>query len=63
MAKLYSSEAAENIASHAVEVYGGFGYTSEYPVERFYRDCKIGKIYEGTSNMQLHTIAKLILDD
>jgi alkylation response protein AidB-like acyl-CoA dehydrogenase len=63
MAKLYSSEAAEQITSHAVEVFGGFGYTSEYPVERFYRDCKIGKIYEGTSNMQLHTIAKLILDD
>jgi len=63
MAKLYSSEAAEHIASTAVEVYGGYGYTREYPVERYYRDCKIGKIYEGTSNMQLHTIAKLILGD
>jgi len=63
MAKLYASEAAEHIASTAVEVYGGYGYTREYPVERYYRDCKIGKIYEGTSNMQLHTIAKLILGD
>ncbi|MDX1390190.1 MAG: acyl-CoA dehydrogenase, partial [Acidobacteriota bacterium] len=51
MAKLYSSEAAAYICSKAVEVYGGYGYTTEYPVERFYRDCKIGQIYEGTSNM------------
>ncbi len=63
MAKLYASEAAERITSAAVEVFGGYGYTSEYPVEKFYRDAKIGKIYEGTSFMQLHTIAKAILED
>jgi butyryl-CoA dehydrogenase/short/branched chain acyl-CoA dehydrogenase len=63
MAKLYASEAAELVTSAAVEVYGGYGYTSEYPVEKFYRDAKIGKIYEGTSFMQLNTIAKLILGD
>ena len=62
MAKLYSSHAAEFICAKAVEVYGGYGYTSEYPVERFYRDCKIGQIYEGTSNMQYNTIAKFLLD-
>ena len=63
MAKLYASEAAERICAMAVEVLGGNGYTSEYPVERYYRDVKIGKIYEGTSFMQLSTIAKSILDD
>jgi alkylation response protein AidB-like acyl-CoA dehydrogenase len=63
MAKLYSSEAAERVTSAAVEVFGGYGYTSEYPVEKFYRDAKIGKIYEGTSFMQLNTIAKLVLND
>lgn len=63
MAKLYSSDMAEYVCGKAVEIYGGYGYTSEYPVERYYRDCKIGQIYEGTSNMQLHTIAKLILED
>lgn len=63
MAKLLASEIAETIASFAVEVFGGFGYTSEYPVEKLYRDCKIGKIYEGTSFMQLSTIAKSILGD
>ena len=63
MAKLGSSEAAESICSAAVELYGGYGYTTEYPVEKFYRDCKIGKIYEGTSFMQLNTIAKLLLDE
>ena len=63
MAKLYASEAAERITSAAVEVFGGYGYTSEYPVEKFYRDAKIGKIYEGTSFMQLHTIAKAVLED
>jgi short-chain 2-methylacyl-CoA dehydrogenase len=61
MAKLYSSEAAEFITSACVEVFGGYGYTTEYPVEKFYRDAKIGAIYEGTSNMQLQTIAKSVL--
>jgi len=63
MAKIYSSEAAESIASAAVEIYGGYGYTTEYPVEKLYRDVKIGKIYEGTSFMQLNTIAKALLED
>jgi alkylation response protein AidB-like acyl-CoA dehydrogenase len=61
MAKLFSSQVAEHVTSQAVELYGGYGYTRDYPVEKFYRDAKIGKIYEGTSNMQLQTIAKLIL--
>jgi alkylation response protein AidB-like acyl-CoA dehydrogenase len=61
MAKLFSSEVAERVTSLAVELFGGYGYTKEYPVEKFYRDAKIGKIYEGTSNMQLHTIAKQLL--
>ena len=61
MAKLYSSEAAEAITSAAIELLGGYGYTTEYPVEKFYRDAKIGKIYEGTSFMQLNTIAKVLL--
>jgi alkylation response protein AidB-like acyl-CoA dehydrogenase len=61
MAKLFSSEVAERVTSLAVELFGGYGYTTEYPVEKFYRDAKIGKIYEGTSNMQLHTIAKQLL--
>lgn len=63
MAKLFSSEAAEHITSLVVELYGGYGYTKDYPAEKYYRDAKIGKIYEGTSNMQLQTIAKLILGD
>ena len=63
MAKLYSSEAAEFVTSAAVELFGGYGYSKEYPVEKFYRDAKIGKIYEGTSFMQLNTIAKLLLRD
>jgi alkylation response protein AidB-like acyl-CoA dehydrogenase len=63
MAKLFSSEAAEKVTSAAVEVYGGYGYTVEYPVEKFYRDAKIGKIYEGTSFMQLQTIAKILLSE
>ncbi len=63
MAKLYSSEAAESITSACLELYGGYGYTTEYPVEKLYRDAKIGKIYEGTSFMQLNTIAKTILAD
>jgi len=61
MAKLYSSQVAERVTSLCVELFGGYGYTKEYPVEKFYRDAKIGTIYEGTSNMQLNTIAKVIL--
>lgn len=61
MAKLYSSRAAERIASQAIELYGGYGFVKDYPVEKFWRDSKIGAIYEGTSNMQLQTIAKLII--
>ena len=61
MAKLFSSRAAERISSKAIELYGGYGYVKDYPVEKYYRDAKIGKIYEGTSNMQLNTIAKLVL--
>ena len=61
MAKLFSSQVAERVTSVCVELFGGYGYTKEYPVEKFYRDAKIGTIYEGTSNMQLNTIAKLIL--
>ena len=61
MAKLYSSRVAERCASQAVELYGGYGFVKDYPVEKFYRDAKIGAIYEGTSNMQLQTIAKLIM--
>ncbi len=61
MAKLYSSRAAETIASKAIEMYGGYGFVKDYPVEKFWRDSKIGAIYEGTSNMQLQTIAKLII--
>jgi alkylation response protein AidB-like acyl-CoA dehydrogenase len=63
MAKLYSSQAAERLTSLCVELFGGYGYTTEYPVEKFYRDAKIGTIYEGTSNMQLNTIAKQLLKD
>jgi alkylation response protein AidB-like acyl-CoA dehydrogenase len=61
MAKLLSSQVAERVTSLCVELFGGYGYTTEYPVEKFYRDAKIGTIYEGTSNMQLQTIAKLFL--
>jgi alkylation response protein AidB-like acyl-CoA dehydrogenase len=61
MAKLYSSRVAERIASRAIELYGGYGFVKDYPVEKFWRDSKIGAIYEGTSNMQLQTIAKLII--
>jgi alkylation response protein AidB-like acyl-CoA dehydrogenase len=63
MAKYYSSEVAEKVSSMAVDLYGGYGYVKEYPVEKYYRDAKIGKIYEGTSNMQLATIAKIILKE
>jgi alkylation response protein AidB-like acyl-CoA dehydrogenase len=61
MAKLYSSRVAERIASTAIELYGGYGFVKDYPVEKFWRDSKIGAIYEGTSNMQLQTIAKIII--
>src|SRR5581483_7146849 len=61
MAKLYSSNTAERVTSQVVEHYGGYGYTKEYPVEKYWRDSKIGKIYEGTSNLQLQTIAKYLL--
>nr|BFD59597.1 acyl-CoA dehydrogenase AcdA [Bdellovibrio sp. CKG001]BFD62976.1 acyl-CoA dehydrogenase AcdA [Bdellovibrio sp. HM001]BFD66837.1 acyl-CoA dehydrogenase AcdA [Bdellovibrio sp. HAGR004] len=62
MAKLYSSRAAEKITSKAIDLFGGNGFTKEYPVEKFWRDAKIGQIYEGTTNMQLQTIAKMELD-
>ncbi|HEY3257792.1 MAG TPA: acyl-CoA dehydrogenase [Gemmatimonadaceae bacterium] len=61
MAKLFSSQVCERVTSLCVELFGGYGYTKDYPVEKFYRDAKIGAIYEGTSNMQLQTIAKAIL--
>ncbi|MGH9941430.1 MAG: acyl-CoA dehydrogenase [Pyrinomonadaceae bacterium] len=61
MAKLYSSRVAEAVSSKAIELYGGYGFVKDYPVEKFWRDSKIGAIYEGTSNMQLQTIAKLIM--
>jgi butyryl-CoA dehydrogenase/short/branched chain acyl-CoA dehydrogenase len=63
MAKLFTSQVAEHVTSLVVELYGGYGYTKDYPAEKYYRDAKIGKIYEGTSNMQLQTIAKLIIGD
>ncbi len=61
MAKFWSSHVAETIASRAVEIHGGVGFTKDYPVEKLYRDAKIGRIYEGTTNMQLGTIAKQLL--
>jgi alkylation response protein AidB-like acyl-CoA dehydrogenase len=61
MAKLYASEMAQRVASRCIDLHGGYGFTREYPVEKFYRDAKIGTIYEGTSNMQKQTIAKVIL--
>jgi short/branched chain acyl-CoA dehydrogenase len=61
MAKYFCSQVAERVASECVEVFGGYGFTKDYPVEKYLRDSKIGKIYEGTSFMQLHTIAKVIL--
>jgi alkylation response protein AidB-like acyl-CoA dehydrogenase len=61
MAKLFTSQVAERVTSLAIEIYGGYGYTKDYPVEKYWRDAKIGKIYEGTSNMQLATIAKLVM--
>lgn len=61
MAKLYASKVAEKVTSMAIDLFGGNGFTKEYPVEKFWRDAKIGQIYEGTSNMQLQTIAKIEL--
>ena len=61
MAKLLSSQVAERVTSLALELFGGYGYTKDYPAEKFYRDAKIGTIYEGTSNMQLQTIGKALL--
>jgi butyryl-CoA dehydrogenase/short/branched chain acyl-CoA dehydrogenase len=61
MAKLYSSQMAERVTSLCVDLFGGYGYTKEYPVEKYWRDSKIGAIYEGTSNMQLQTIGKMLL--
>jgi butyryl-CoA dehydrogenase/short/branched chain acyl-CoA dehydrogenase len=61
MAKYFSSMVAEHVTSLVVEIYGGYGYTKDYPAEKYFRDSKIGKIYEGTSNMQLQTIAKYLL--
>jgi butyryl-CoA dehydrogenase/short/branched chain acyl-CoA dehydrogenase len=63
MAKLISSQVAERVASRCLEVFGGYGYSREYPAEKFFRDSKIGQIYEGTTNMQLQTIARQILSD
>ena len=61
MAKLFASQVAERVTSISLELFGGYGYTKDYPAEKFYRDAKIGAIYEGTSNMQLQTIAKAVL--
>ncbi len=61
MTKYFASQVAERVTSLAVEIYGGYGFTKDYPVEKYFRDSKIGKIYEGTSNMQLQTIAKLVI--
>ncbi|HEX5386838.1 MAG TPA: acyl-CoA dehydrogenase [Gemmatimonadales bacterium] len=61
MAKLFSSQVADRTTSRCLELFGGYGYSTEYPAEKYYRDAKIGTIYEGTSNMQLQTIAKMLL--
>jgi alkylation response protein AidB-like acyl-CoA dehydrogenase len=61
MCKIFASEVAERVTSLCVNLYGGYGYVKDYPVEKLYRDAKIGQIYEGTSNLQLQTIAKQIL--
>lgn len=61
MTKLFASQVAERVASLSLEIFGGVGFTKDYPAEKYFRDAKIGKIYEGTSNMQLQTIAKLVL--
>ena len=61
MSKLFSSDVAERVTSQVIEIYGGYGYSKDFPAEKYWRDAKIGKIYEGTSNMQLNTIAKYLL--
>jgi alkylation response protein AidB-like acyl-CoA dehydrogenase len=61
MAKLFASETAQRVASQCIDLHGGYGFTKEYPVEKLYRDAKIGTIYEGTSNMQKQTIAKVLM--
>ena len=61
MAKLFASQAAEHVTSKVIEIYGGYGFTREYPVEKYFRDQKVGQIYEGTSHMQLMVIAKQLL--
>ena len=61
MSKIFSSEAAERVTSLAVNLYGGYGFVKDYPVEKLFRDAKIGQIYEGTSNLQLETIAKQLI--
>lgn len=61
MAKLFASRAAQDVSSMCIDLHGGYGFTREYPVEKYYRDSKIGTIYEGTTNMQLQTIAKTLL--
>jgi short-chain 2-methylacyl-CoA dehydrogenase len=63
MAKYFASQVAEKVTSQVVEIFGGYGFTKDYPVEKYFRDSKIGKIYEGTSFMQLQTIAKIVLGD
>jgi alkylation response protein AidB-like acyl-CoA dehydrogenase len=63
MAKLFAGNVAEHVASISLEIFGGYGFIKEFPAEKFYRDAKIGKIYEGTSNMQLQTIAKSFIGD
>ncbi len=62
MTKFFVSQVAERVASTCVELFGGYGFVKDYPVEKLYRDVKIGRIYEGTSNMQLATIAKQVLN-
>jgi alkylation response protein AidB-like acyl-CoA dehydrogenase len=59
--KIFSSEVAERVSSLAINLFGGYGFVKDYPVEKLYRDAKIGQIYEGTSNLQLQTIAKQLL--
>ncbi len=61
MTKFFVSQVAERVASTCLELFGGYGFVKDYPVEKLYRDAKIGRIYEGTSNMQLATIAKQVL--
>ncbi len=63
MAKLFSSRTAQSVSSLCIDLHGGYGFTREYPIEKYYRDAKIGTIYEGTSNMQLQTIAKNVLQE